>query len=100
MTKPSSNHATESSFEASVLGEIAELACLSPVEYERKRGAAAERLKVRVSVLDQWVRAKRDEISSSESAVEFDSEKMWNRPVDGQKLFSEIRRIAVPPPID
>lgn len=73
--------------------KVAELAALSNIEYERKRASAAQKLKVRVSALDQWVQAERDRLAAEAEAGQAQEEgKQYPRQVDGKKLFAEIVR--------
>lgn len=74
--------------------EIGKLAALSKIEYERKRASAAQKLKVRVSALDQWVQTERDRLAAEAEAEQAQAEegKQYPRQVDGQKLFAEIVR--------
>jgi Protein of unknown function (DUF3631) len=84
--------------------EIARLAQLSPLDYERQREAAAVRLGVRVSALDSFVKAQRAE--STEAGVQgraFEVAKSdpWSDSVDGARLLSDIagvirRHVALP----
>ena len=83
--------------------EVATLASLSKIEYERKRSPAAMRLNVRVSILDKWVQAERDRIKNEKAASEILG---GNTPchaenVAGQEIFIEgttlIARFSVLP---
>jgi hypothetical protein len=87
--------------------EIARLAALPLLEYERERQPAAERLGVRIGVLDKLVDAKRAESAVEENddtggqgrPIEFREILPWERPVDGARLLSDlscgIRRYVV-----
>jgi 5S rRNA maturation endonuclease (ribonuclease M5) len=74
---------------------IAELAALPKLQYERRREAAAERLGIRVSVLDKLVataRGKSDDEAKEPSPVLYEH---WNvepaaEPVDGSILLRAI----------
>ena len=73
--------------------EIQRLAELSPMEYERKREAAAARLGVRASVLDAEVKQRRPkpEKDAKGSAVELYEPEAWAEPVNGAQLLDEIK---------
>lgn len=68
--------------------EIDRLAQLSLIDYERERRPAAERLKIRPSVLDGLVKAKRpnDDDDGQGRAVRFADIEPWSDPVDGDML--------------
>jgi putative DNA primase/helicase len=80
--------------------EIARLAALSAIEYERERVEAAKRMGIsRVSVLDRLVQAKRDGDRTSDDkklqghALVFDDPEPWDESVDGAKLLDELTAI-------
>ena len=82
--------------------EIARLAGLSQLEYERAREAAAKRLSIRVTVLDEAVTAKQHEseiVQEQGHALDLGSLEPWPTPCDGSHLLSEmtteIRRYVV-----
>jgi putative DNA primase/helicase len=79
--------------------EIARLAVLPPLTYERERGAAAKRLRCRrVSTLDELVDAKRREGRAADAAntkgqgrrIEIADIVPWPEPVDGAALIDEV----------
>ena len=82
--------------------EIARLAKLDVVAYERERISAAERLGVRISVLDKLVNAERAISAPSPgqgNALDLPSPKPWDDPVNGEVLLTDltagIRRYVV-----
>ncbi len=81
--------------------EIARLATLPPLEYEREREAAAERMGCRVSILDRLVAAARaaDAAPGQGRALDLREPDPWPSPVDGAVLLegiaAEIRRYVV-----
>ncbi len=75
--------------------ELAGLAKLSLVEYEKERKAAAERLGFRASTLDALVQAERDRIGGGDDgkqgrAIAFPEPEPWPGSVDGAALLDEI----------
>jgi putative DNA primase/helicase len=68
---------------------IAELAALSPVEYDRVRAARAEAMGIRVSTLDEQVERARDCAEESQSDI-FPMVEPWPVAVDGVGLLTEI----------
>lgn len=83
--------------------EIARLATLSPLDYDREREAAAERLGIRVSTLDTEVAAVRPKPAATDGRhVELPAVEPWPRPVDGAALLDSltatIRRHVILPP--
>jgi hypothetical protein len=73
--------------------EIARLAALSSLHYDRQRCAAAERLGVTVSALDKAVkeaRATEPDTKGQGRAFELPVIEPWPSPVDGSKLLSAI----------
>ena len=75
--------------DAKIEKEVATLASLSKIEYERKRSPAAMRLNVRVSILDKWVQAERDRIRNEKSALEIlgEATPFHAENVAGQDIF-------------
>ena len=90
--------ATAAAVEAETLdedAEIARLASLPAITYEREREAAAKRLGVRTSVLDKLVKAVVNTGSDSDTkgqgqALELPSPEPWGHPVNGAALLSEM----------
>ncbi|KAB2922653.1 MAG: DUF3631 domain-containing protein [Candidatus Contendobacter sp.] len=85
--------------------EIALLAALNPIQYDRQRTAAAKRLGIRGDTLDKLVKAARGEpdkdSNAGGSALEFDDVEPWSEPVDGAALLNELaasvkRHMALP----
>jgi putative DNA primase/helicase len=78
--------------EINVDGEIARLAKLRPVEYERERRDAAARLGVRASILDKLVAAERpnDGTPGQGRPLELPEPEPWPSPVDGVALVAEL----------
>ena len=83
--------------------EIARLAALSPLEYEREREAAAQRLGCRVTMLDRLVKAERpqtsgdvapkcgaDSGSGAGRALANPELDPWPEPVDGSALLDDL----------
>jgi putative DNA primase/helicase len=73
--------------------EIARLAKLSMIEYERERKEAAERLNLRASILDRLVGAERDTIDDGGkqgNALSLPAPEPWPEPVDGAELLSAL----------
>jgi len=85
--------------------EIARLAQLPVLEYEREREAAAERLGCRVSILDRLVAQARGvsppggDTGGRGQPLVFEEIEPWSEPVDGARLLDdivvEIRRYVV-----
>lgn len=71
--------------------KIAELAKLSPLEYEQCREAEAKALCLRVSFLDKFVEAQRPKAPDGVEAEPFEDVEPWEEPVDGSTLLSEIQ---------
>src|SRR5258708_3670961 len=93
--QPENNDAADSA-------EIARLAKLPLVQYERERKPAAEQLKLRIAVLDMIVDAKRGnggDAGKQGRPLEFSEPEEWPHPVDAPKLLNElamgIRRYVV-----
>jgi hypothetical protein len=74
--------------------EVARLAALPPMEYDRERKSAANNLSIKVSTLDNLVAARRPKHDSpqpgSGSAILFEEIEPWPTPVDGPQLFGEV----------
>src|SRR5690606_11223967 len=71
--------------------KIAELSKLSELEYEQCREDAAKSLCLRVSKLDEFVRALRPKSPEEEGGEPFEDMETWADPVDGAELLSEIQ---------
>lgn len=73
---------------------IAALATLSPLAYERQREAQAERLGVRVSMLDKLVRAASGAADDGLQGkpVDFPEPQPWHEPVNGAALLRTLSR--------
>lgn len=83
--------------------EIARLAALSPLDYDRERQAAAERLGSRVTTLDAEVAALRPRPEAAKGrAVDLPAVEAWPQPVEAAALLRElaatIRRHVILPP--
>jgi putative DNA primase/helicase len=78
--------------EVDVDREIARLAKLPRVEYERERKGAAERLGMRVAVLDKDVNAERPKgsVPGQGRDLVLTEPEPWQEPVDGAALLNEI----------
>ena len=72
--------------------EIERLSKLSLVAYERERGAAAQRLGMRASVLDKLLKGKRQpEVAGGQGQpLDLPPPEPWMDPVDGAALLSEM----------
>src|SRR5262249_39176797 len=73
--------------------EISRLAKLAPLEYERQRKEAAERLDIRASILDRLVAAERSKSSidgKQGRALSLPEPKPWPRAVNGADLVNEL----------
>ena len=68
------------------------LACLGPIEYERKRDMVAKLLGVRVSVLDKEIANRRPREEGNQGCIIEDLEP-WEESVDGEHLLDEIKSI-------
>src|SRR6516164_8042721 len=67
--------------------EIKRLAALSPVEYEQQRKDAAEKLKLRASILDKLVQAERPHDDNKQGgAISFPEPEPWPEPINGARL--------------
>ncbi len=72
-------------------GEVARLAALPPMEYDRERIAAANRLGVRTATLDKEVEARRPAPEAVMGrGVVLAEVKPWPDPVPGSELLDEI----------
>jgi putative DNA primase/helicase len=86
--------------------ELARLAALSPIEYDRCREAEAERLGVRVTTLDSEVKRRRpadagDGDRLQGRPLELPEPEPWHEPVDGAAMLTAIadafaRYVALP----
>ncbi len=81
---------------------VAELAKLSPLEYEKRRKETADKLDVRVGVLDQAVRRQQAHTHDEASALPHWKVKPWPDDVPGAELLAGIRKefekyIVLPP---
>ena len=84
--------------EGDVAIEIARLARLSTIEYERDRKTGAERMGVRIPILDRLVEGERARLGLSGGApdgkqghaVSFPEPEPWPEPVDGASLLNGI----------
>ena len=71
--------------------EIARLARLSNIEYERARHAAAEQLGLRASILDRLVAGERKAGDTKQGrALSLPEPEPWPEPVDGAALLSDL----------
>ena len=81
--------------------QIARLAALPPLNYERERESAAEQMGCRVSILDRLVAAARgrDAAPGQGRALDLREPEPWPSPVDGATLLdgivTEVRRYVV-----
>jgi hypothetical protein len=79
--------------------EIARLAKLSHIEFDRARKVAAEEFGIRASILDKLVAAKRTELGLDQAdgkqgrAIEFPDPQPWDQPVDGAQLLKAMVEI-------
>ena len=72
-------------------GELARLAALSPIEYDRERQAAAEGLRIRTATLDKEVEALRPAPEGVIGrGVKLPEAKPWPDPVPGRELLDAI----------
>ena len=77
------------------VNELDRLASLSPLEYDRERMDAAERLSVRVGTLDREVQLRRatapdSEVVGSGTPVEIADPEAWPSAVSGSSLLDEL----------
>jgi putative DNA primase/helicase len=83
---------------------FARLGTLSPAEYDRCRKEEAERLRMRPATLDHEVMARRPnlDVTAQGSALEFPKIELWQTPVNGAVVLTEIaaifsRYLGLPP---
>lgn len=74
---------------------IAELAKLTPIEYDQQRETAAGKLGIRVATLDQEVKQARlanqpQATSTNGTAIFMEDVEPWPEPVDGVELLNEL----------
>ena len=72
---------------------ITGLAALDRLHYEQQREAAAERLGIRISVLDKLVRQEQAAVENENTALPHWNVKSWPEPVDGAALLDSIKRV-------
>ncbi len=82
--------AAESPIEGVINAEIERLAHLSPPLYEHERGAAAEKLGMRASVLDNLVRRARDDRQDETPLYPHWQVEPWHDPVPTAQLLDAI----------
>ena len=88
--------AKHSSSSADDTAHNAELAALSPLDYAKQRKAAAERLGIRVTELDEAVKAARDSSPAESLYAHWDVEPS-DQPVDPEGLIADLTaRICSP----
>jgi putative DNA primase/helicase len=73
--------------------EVARLAKLSKLEYDRQREEAAERLGVRVATLDKAVSEKRASADNDDGALPHWKVEPSPEPVDGAALLNNLRQV-------
>jgi len=81
---------------------LADLAALSPLDYDKERKAAAERLGVSVGAIDRAVReTKREGFKGQGRPLELPETRPWHDPITGAELLNDmcaaIRRYVVLP---
>jgi hypothetical protein len=98
MEKPEQSEApTGTTTAMETTAEIARLAALKPVEYDREREGAADRLGVRLSTLDSEVEAKRPKSKTSPNPSRdgvngiLETVQPWHCSVDGAVVLAGIR---------
>jgi len=92
-TAPKTNGAATGprTYTASETINIEEIAKLSPIDYDRKREALAEELGIRLSTLDEAVKATRRVGASGQgTSVTVGDVVPWPESVDGEKLLDEM----------
>ncbi len=70
-----------------------ELASLNPIEYDRRREAAVEKLGIRVTTLDREVELRRprhENANGQGRALQLLEPEPWPEPVDGDELLNKI----------
>jgi hypothetical protein len=72
---------------------ITVLAALDRLHYEQQREAAAERLGIRVSVLDKLVKQEQAAVENESTALPHWKVKSWPERVDGAALLDSIKRV-------
>ncbi len=77
--------------ELDVNGEIAALATLTRVEYERRRKEAAKALGMRASVLDELVKERRKALGGDDGPAPVELLEPWPEPVEGTAIAEEMR---------
>jgi putative DNA primase/helicase len=85
---------------------IAELAKLTPIEYDQQRETAAGKLGIRVATLDQEVKQARlanqpQATTTNGTAIFMEEVELWPEPVDGVELLNDLtatfkRHVALP----
>jgi putative DNA primase/helicase len=73
--------------------EVARLARLSKLEYDRQRKEAAERVGVRVATLDKAVSEKRASANNDDGALPHWKVEPSPEPVDGAALLNNLRQV-------
>jgi hypothetical protein len=71
--------------------EIERLTKLTPIEYDRERQAAADRLGIRVGTLDAEVTARRPHGDEDDNGDAVENLEPWPEPVDGLALLDAVR---------
>ncbi len=66
---------------------IQELSTLSAIDYDRQREAYAQKLGIRITTLDDAVKAKREKNKNSDQSIIFSAIEPWHEPVDGSALL-------------
>lgn len=89
------NERREHEIDAKALAEINRLAGLDTVSYERERKAAANKLGMRASVLDEVVRTKQRERSGSDGLagqkLDLPKTELWDEFVESEELIKQLR---------
>jgi putative DNA primase/helicase len=89
----SAKHSSSDSSSADDAALIAELAALSPLDYAKRRKAAAERLGIRVTELDGLVRQVRSHVDDEQAALPHWRVEPWSDSVPGGELLDAIQRV-------
>jgi putative DNA primase/helicase len=71
--------------------EIARLASLSPLAYDREREKAAKSLGVRITTLDEQVKARRERSKATEALNLCTDIEPWSEPIIVAELLDEVR---------